>query len=125
MELALSKDMSKKRAELGRLSASRALTSPMNFIDDKRMAVLSLSAKLEQDMKLTLTDKRGRFASLTASLEALNPMSVIARGYSAVFDGSGKLVKSVGQIKVGDSFTFRTTDGTVEGKATDVKAYEV
>ena len=124
MELALSKSVSQRRSELSRLKASRALTSPQNFIDDKRMALVTLSSRLEQDMKLSLTDKRGRFASLTASLEALNPMSVISRGYSAVFDGSGKLIKSVKQINVGDSFTFRTTDGTVEGTATGITLSE-
>ncbi len=124
MELALSKAVSQRRSELARLASSRVLTSPKNFIDDKRMAVLTLSGKLEQDMKLCLTDKRARFSSLTASLEALNPMSVISRGYSAVFDTSGKLIKSIKQIAPGDSFTFRTTDGTVDGTATNVKAFD-
>jgi len=120
MELALTKRIGANRDSLARLKASRALTSPKNFIDDKRMAVLSLSGMLEQEMKLSLTNKRGQFTSLTASLEALNPMSVISRGYSAVFDEGGKVVKSVKQIKKGDLFTFRTTDGTVKGRAEEI-----
>ena len=84
------------------------------------MLLLSLSGRLEQEMKLSLTDKRGRFASLTASLEALNPMSVISRGYSAVFGDDGKLIKSVKQIEKGDRFTFRTTDGSVVGEAVEI-----
>ncbi|MBQ8250164.1 MAG: exodeoxyribonuclease VII large subunit [Clostridia bacterium] len=120
MELALTKRISTGRNSLATLAKSRALTSPKNFIDDKRMAVLSLSNSLEREMKLSLTAKRGRFASLTASLEALNPMSVISRGYSAVFDNSGKLIKSVRQIEKGQRFTFRTTDGSVVGEAVDI-----
>ena len=120
MELSLSRSVSIRRGELARLKESRALTSPQYFIDDKRMALLSLGTLLEQDMKISLTEKRGNFARLTASLEALNPMSVISRGYSAVFGEDGKLIKSVTQINEGDSFTFRTTDGTVRGRAEEI-----
>ncbi len=120
MELALTRAVSTRRTQLSQLAKSRALTSPQNFIDDKRMALFSLSTRLEQDIKLTLTDKRGKFASLTASLEALNPMSVISRGYSAVYDNSGKLIKSVRQIEKGDRFTFRTTDGNVVGDVVEI-----
>lgn len=120
MELALTKNIGMRRTQLSQLAKSRALTSPQNFIDDKRMVLLSLASRMEQEMKLSLTDKRGRFASLTASLEALNPMSVISRGYSAVFDDSGKLIKSTRQIKKGDRFRFRTTDGSVIGEAIEV-----
>ncbi len=120
MQLALTKTLDVRRTQLSQLAKSRALTSPQNFIDDKRMVLLSMSTRLEQDMKLALAEKRGRFASLTASLEALNPMSVIARGYSAVYDESGKLIKSVSQIEKGDRFTFRTTDGSVVGDVVDI-----
>lgn len=120
MQLALTKTLDVRRTQLSQLAKSRALTSPQNFIDDKRMVLLSMSTRLEQDMKLALTEKRGKFASLTASLEALNPMSVIARGYSAVYDESGKLIKSVSQIEKGDRFTFRTTDGSVVGDVVDI-----
>ena len=120
MDLALTRAVGARRTQLSQLAKSRALTSPQNFIDDKRMTLFSLSTRLEQDMKLALTDKRGSFASLTASLEALNPMSVISRGYSAVYDDSGKLIKSVNQIEKGDRFTFRTTDGSVVGDVVEI-----
>ena len=102
------------------LAGSRALTSPQNFIDDRRMTLLSLAGRMEQEMKLTLTDKRGKFASLAASLEALSPLSVIARGYSAVFDDAGNVVKSVEQLSPGDRFTFRTVDGSVVGETVEI-----
>ncbi len=120
MELSLSKSVSEKRRELSRLKESRSMVSPKNFIDDRRMAVLALDSRLTQDMKLLLTVKRGDFTKLTASLEVLNPMSVISRGYSAVFGEDGKLIKSIKQINPGDSFTFRTTDGAVKGRAEEV-----
>ncbi|MBQ8509046.1 MAG: exodeoxyribonuclease VII large subunit [Clostridia bacterium] len=120
MELSFSKQLSAYRGALANLSGSRALTSPQNFIDDKRMALLSLSGELENVMKLELSGKRAEFASLTASLQALNPMSVIARGYSAVFGEDGKLIRSVEQLDKGDRFTFRTMDGEVIGETVEI-----
>lgn len=120
MELSFTKSISNDREKLSRLAKSRALTSPQNFIDDKRMAIVGISSELESLIRLELTEKRAGFASLTASLEALNPMSVISRGYSAVFGESGELIKSVKQIKIGDKFSFRTVDGNVVGKACEI-----
>ena len=40
-------------------------------------------------------------------------MSVISRGYSAVFSDDGSLIKSVDQIEIGDSVNFKTVDGSV------------
>lgn len=120
MELSFSKQNTARRNMLNSFSSSRALTSPQNFIDDKRMAVLSLGNQLEQNMKLGLTARRGRFGSLVASLEALNPMSVISRGYCAVFDGEKGLIRSVRQIKPGDGFTVKTSDGSIVGRTVEV-----
>ncbi len=122
MELALSKRMTLDRDRLARLASSRALTSPQSFIDDKRMALASLTGELDSSLKLALTAKRGELAALCGRLDALNPMAVIARGYSAVYDGDGTLVKSVTQLAPGDRFSFRASDGDVVGEVVAINA---
>jgi exodeoxyribonuclease VII large subunit len=119
MLLLLDRDVKTRRSRLDDLSSRRALNSPGYLIDDKRMALLSLTRDMENAIKLQLENKKRGFVSSTAKLEALNPMSVISRGYSAVFTDGGKLVKSVDEIEIGDGFSFMTTDGTVYGKVTD------
>ena len=121
MELALTKMIKSCRGELAALSGSRALTSPQNFIDDRRMALDSLSGELESSLKLGLASKRADFAALTASLQALNPMSVISRGYAAVFIGDGELVKSTKQLDKGERFTLRLSDGLVRGEVMEIE----
>ena len=54
--------------------------------DDKALDVVSVDC----DTFSTIAVYEGAGIRLTAKLEALNPMSVISRGYSAVFDNSGK-----------------------------------
>ena len=119
MESALSKRIKSDRARLSALSESRALTSPMSFIDDKRMLLLSLSNELEAKEKLIIASKRADFKSLSASLDALSPLSVISRGYAAVFSG-GRLIKSAKQLSPGDNFTLRMSDGRVIGEVREI-----
>ena len=120
MELSFTKTLSSDRNRLAALAKSRALTSPQNFIDDKRLTLISLSNELDSGIKLTLSRDRARFSALCASLDALNPLSVLSRGYSAVFDSEGRVVRSVKQLKVGDRFRLRTADGSILGEAIEI-----
>ena len=43
---------------------------------------------------------------------------------SAVFSSDGSVIKSVAQLEKGDSFTFKTTDGEVDGIVTDMRRSE-
>ena len=124
MELSLTKKTEQARRRLDAAAKSRVLTSPKYLIDDKRMAVLSLSERMDSAFGMLLEKKRSLFAQKTAKLEALNPMSVISRGYSAVFLDDGTLVKSVTQVKEGDEFFFKTGDGKVGGRVTTIEKNE-
>lgn len=119
LELLLTRDIDIKRQKLKTMSEKRVLMAPTNIIDDKRMLLLSGTQRLESSMKLIMSRKNNDFARYTAKLESLNPMSIISRGYSAVFGADGTLIKSVDQIDVGDSVTFRTSDGEVIGEVTE------
>ena len=104
------------RVEL--LSRSRVMRSPMNMIDDKRMAVLSLSSRMESGAKLSEHSGRAALAALAGKLDALSPLSVISRGYSAVFSEDGRVVKSAEQLSVGDSIRLKMSDGSVDAAVT-------
>ena len=108
----LGKIFEAKRAILKRCSSSRALISPSNMIDEKRMTLLSFSRRADLSQKATLDKSRAVFAGLTGKLYALNPMAVISRGYSAVFDKQGKVIKSVEDISLGNEINLRMSDGT-------------
>lgn len=109
------------REKLARLSSSRALASPENFIDDRRMALGVLEVRLSDKIRSAIDYKRGRFAATCAKLDALNPLSVISRGYSAVFDREKTLVKSVSQVKTGDELSFMLTDGKIDAEVKNIE----
>ena len=121
LELILSQNVNLQRQKLRRLSERRVLTSPAAVIDEKRMMTLSAEQRLESNIKLILSRKKNDFIQYTSKLEALNPMSIITRGYSAVFREAGTLIKSVKQIEIGDDFYFKTSDGEVSGEVKEIR----
>jgi exodeoxyribonuclease VII large subunit len=83
------------------------------------MQLLRLTSELERAGVSVVRDKRMQFTEKVAKLEALNPMSVLTRGFSAVYKDS-KLLKSVSDVQKGDTVTVRMKDGTLKAKCTDV-----
>ncbi len=124
MELSLTKKAEAARRRLEGAAKSRVLSNPKYLVEDKRMLLLNSSQKLDNSFFISFEKKKQEFALKTARLEALNPMSVISRGYSAVFLGDGTLVKSVSQVKCGDAFAFKTADGEVDALVTGVNKSE-
>lgn len=116
MQLLLSKRLSVYKESVKRCENARVLQNPQVLLDDRRMLLLADTTSLVKVMKLTLSEKRQQFTERAAKMEALNPMSVLLRGYSAVFDDSGELIKSVSDVEIGDRFTLRMSDGTIIGK---------
>ena len=102
-----------RREKLDSLARSRVMTDPENLINDRRMYTDMLSDRLTRAFTTELNSKKAEMAAAAGKLSALNPMSVISRGYSAVYKSSGKLVKSVNDVSVGDKIEFNTIGGSV------------
>ena len=116
MELLCEQRIKLLKEKLTALSNSRVLTNPMNFIDDRKMALGMTEDKLITRMNTLLERKKSSLVSHAAKLDALNPLSVVARGYSAVFNDEGKLIKSISQTKKGDMVSFMVTDGKISAE---------
>ena len=123
--LGVSRKLRGSRDRLAVLSSSRTLTDPMAVIDDKRMALMMEERALHTRMERILEAKRAEFQYKTAKLEALNPLAVVARGYSTVFDSKGVLVKSVTQVKTGDEISVSLMDGKVYAHAQKIETEKI
>ncbi len=124
MELLCTQKIKLQREKLARLATSRALNTPMNFIDDKRMYLGVTEEKLCARMEKILERKKAMLGATTAKLDALNPLAVVSRGYSAVFAEDGKLIKSVEQAEVGKTVSFMLTDGKISAEVKTVEREE-
>lgn len=134
------------RQALHTLAEKRVLQTPDSFLQNRRMDVDSLTnrlalsaanriraahavldptaAALHHAMQSHLTADKSRFLSLTGKLDALNPLSVLTRGYSAVFDDRGQSLHSVHDTHVGDTLHLRFTDGTIDAAVKEIHSEE-
>ena len=110
----IDKMIARNRERLTYLSGSRALKDPRTLIDDKRMAVFLASEKIASAEAMIVNRAKIDLGRISGKLEALNPLSVISRGYSAVYTDDKKLVKSVDQLSVGMKVSFKTSDGSAD-----------
>lgn len=110
-----------RREKLISLANTRAMTNPMNFIDDRRMTADLLGDRLKRAEESILQIKKAEMAKEAGKLSALNPLSVISRGYSAVYKEDGKLVKNVDDVTVGEKIEFKTIGGQVACTVDEIK----
>lgn len=99
---------------------SARLVAPRPLIDKLRGRTDKADIKLRQAVALVRSHKDTQFRTLAASLEALSPLKVVARGYS-IASAENKVVTSIKQVQVGDRLSVRLSDGQVE---TEIKKIE-
>ena len=90
--------------------------SPQPRLYQAMTRIQQLEYRLAQQMRTRLGAARERFGSAATHLEAVSPLSTLARGYSVSTTAEGKLVKQAKQLKVGDTLTTRLSDGVVESE---------
>ena len=114
-------NLSRARQKLESISKTGVLSSPERLLDERRMNLLYNSERLQRRETELFSKEKVRFAGIAEKLSALNPLGIISRGYSAVTNESGEVIRSVGQISTGDTFRVRFSDGCAEAKVLSVE----
>ncbi len=109
------------RQALDALASAPQMQSQMRLIDDRRMAVLQLDREMEMKIERLLEWKKSTLLQNTARLEALSPLAVMTRGYSALFDEKGHSLKSAKDLKVDSEIAIRLSDGCAKAKVLEVE----
>ena len=109
------------RTQLDRLSAARVLTSPEGVYRLRRETVTALEKRLNLSVSRRLTFKRQSMERAVASLAALNPLSVLSRGYALVQTEAGKVIPAAAELKVGDRVNLRFADGSARVRVEEIE----
>ena len=97
--------------------------APANFERIFRNRQLELDRISDKIVNLTyqnLQNKSSVAASLAAWLDALSPLKIMARGFSAV-SKNGNIVTGAHELKIGDNINLRLADGDIDCLVTDIK----
>ncbi|MEB6378674.1 exodeoxyribonuclease VII large subunit [Leclercia adecarboxylata] len=82
--------------------------------------IQQLEYRLSENLRARLSSTRERFGNAVTHLEAVSPLSTLARGYSVTTATDGKVLKQTKQVKAGDVLTTRLSDGWVESEVKGV-----
>ena len=106
------KNMQKKRYLLEQNASSPALKHPREKINLGYQRVDELWPRLKRAMELCIRFKKTNLENSVENLEALNPLNVLTRGYTLVFDlEENRPLKSVRNVKQGQGLKISFHDG--------------
>ena len=98
---------------LERLQSSWALVNPQRLLENRMQRYDFAAAKLKQNFSAALTDRQHKCGVLAAKLDALSPLTVLARGYSVTENADGKVIRSIEEVRWGDEIITQVGDGNI------------
>ena len=93
-----------------------SVASPQEKIARYAERYATIAAVTDKLMSQTVYSKSGALKALASKLEELNPIAVLSRGYS-IAEKDGEIISSITQLKPGDDFTLRLSDGELRATA--------
>ncbi|MBQ9467460.1 MAG: exodeoxyribonuclease VII large subunit [Clostridia bacterium] len=111
MRDALEKSFKNKKTKLALLARSGVLQRPGATVEVKKKMLASLGVRFGGAAAHALQMRRARIEKESARMLTLNPLAVLARGYGAVFNKEGGVVRSVAQLRKGELISVRFSDG--------------
>ncbi len=99
--------------QLDAIESRNVFRRPMTMIDERRQRCDDIAGRADRAVRLQIERIQQRLAATTASLDALSPLSVLARGYSLTTTADGTLVNSVSKAEDGIQIQVRVSDGVI------------
>lgn len=144
LRTAAHKQLQIRRQRLTTLQERLELRTPANYIAEKRLLLDQMADRLcaalparltREEQKLTvlrqrllsagqggLHKRRLRFAQTVATLDAISPLRVLARGYAVATKGKrGAVVTDAAALQAGDTLHIRFAKGAADCRVTDTE----
>ncbi|EPF6159396.1 exodeoxyribonuclease VII large subunit [Citrobacter sedlakii] len=121
MNIAIDSQLKRSGQQQFRLLQRLNHQNPQPRIHRAQSRIQQLEYRLADTIRARLSVTRERFGNAVTHLEAVSPLSTLARGYSVTSSADGNVLKHTKQVKAGDLLTTRVTDGWVESEVKAVK----
>ena len=119
MAAALRRKAQLARSRLEGLTQRPVLTDPLRPVQDRRQTLDRLTERLAAAQAAGLSAQRRRLTHLAASLDAMSPLKVLARGYAVVSDESGKMITQARDTRQGQTVRITFRDDSVSAQITE------
>jgi exodeoxyribonuclease VII large subunit len=121
MATALNRQIKAARKHYEVLSASPALRSPYGYLEQRKKALEMVKNRMISAQIQGINQKKQRYIACVSKLDAMSPLKVLTRGYAMAQSENGTVIKTVKQVKPGDSIHVAISDGVLTAQVSDVK----
>ncbi|MCA9111723.1 MAG: exodeoxyribonuclease VII large subunit [Planctomycetaceae bacterium] len=114
------------RRQLELLSSRRVLRQPFDRLRQQSQRLDDWHEQLSRAIRTRTRQGQSQLATMAAALNALSPLNVLERGYSITqLAETGKVVKRVEDVSVGDQLLTRLHQGQVVSRVESVEQQEM
>ncbi len=124
MRTAIQRRLQYESQRYERAANSQVIQNPENIITSRKIKLDMLDEKLKGNYSKKLSAEKEKFAELTAKLDTLSPLKILARGYS-VAKKDGHIINSVEQANINDKIEIVLSDGHLDCTVTGGMKHEI
>lgn len=114
----MDKRLDRERDRMRQFGLRLKAVSPAHRIRERKMDLLGAEERLQERMRRLLERRRHEIAIYAERMKGLSPLERLCGGFSYVEDDKGENVRSVGQVKSGQSIVVRVKDGRISAVVT-------
>lgn len=114
MKRMMDRKIQEKRYVLEHYRLRLSHQSPAFQIQQNRQYIHDMEEKLTYQMKQVLLKKKHLLAIYIEKMKGLSPLDKLSQGYAFVADESGSSVKSIKDVKQGETLTIAVVDGDIQ-----------
>ncbi len=100
---------------------SQRLTSPEQKIAVFKEKREILSTRLSNQIQEIMSRSSYQFNLLKTTLEALNPLKVMDKGFGVIYNKDGNVLTTIQKVHLGEQISVRLKDGIIDANITDIK----
>ncbi len=119
LDRALCRIAEKMRERLARITDGQVMTDPTVIFQPSRERLSDVTDSIEAAFSKKVAESRLKMAGACGRLEALNPLSVLSRGFT-IAERDGKILRSASELSIGEEITLRFADGGVSTTVTEI-----
>jgi exodeoxyribonuclease VII large subunit len=116
--------LDRQKTKVERISRELYYHHPKNMLQSATDKYNQVVNDFQRNMDAVYKDKAYAFQHLITQMNAYNPMKVMDRGYSIVYDEDRKMIKSVEHVQQGDKLKVQLKDGQLDCQIQGIKEGE-
>ena len=108
------------KEKLNSLVSCPAFKHPLEKIEQQQQDIDILTHSISMAINHIIDISEEKFATLVGKLKALNPLSILKRGFSLTTDSRGEIIKDANLLKKDDTVNTKLAKGSFRSKVLDI-----